>query len=117
MRLLLRLGPGHHRRKVDELAVVFRLVVGPDRLHCLDLLAQLLEAGLVDRAVVFQLLGVPAAADPENEPPARDLIERGDELGRLDRVALDDRHTPVASLSRLVATAAALKVTNGSITS
>jgi hypothetical protein len=29
MRLLRRLGPGHHRRKADELAVMFRLVLGP----------------------------------------------------------------------------------------
>jgi len=37
MRLLRRLGPGHHRRKADELAVMFRLVLGPDLLHRRDL--------------------------------------------------------------------------------
>jgi dihydroorotase len=41
MRLLRRLGPGHHRRKADELAVMFRLVLGPDLLHRRDLLAHL----------------------------------------------------------------------------
>src|SRR5580704_15461929 len=43
MRLLRRLGPGHHRRKADELAVMFRLVLGPDLLHRRDLLAHLLR--------------------------------------------------------------------------
>src|SRR5262249_30096780 len=57
-----------------------------------------LEAGLVDRAVVFHLLRVPAAADTGNEPPTRDLVKRGDELCRLDRVALDDQAHPGAEL-------------------
>jgi len=48
MRLLQRLGPSHHRREVDDIAVVFRLILGPDRLHRLDLLAQFLKTGLVD---------------------------------------------------------------------
>src|ERR1700680_1244620 len=59
MRLLRRLGPGHHRRKADELAVMFRLVLGPDLLHRRDLLAHLLRADLVNRAVVFRLFGIP----------------------------------------------------------
>ena len=45
------------------------------------------------------------------------MIERGDELGGLDRVALDHEADAVAILSRMVAQAAAVKVTKGSITS
>src|ERR1700730_18663288 len=89
MRLLHRLGPGHHRWKTDHLAVKFRLVLGPDLLHRLDLLAHLLRAGLVNGAVVFHLFGIPAAADAEQEAALRHLIERGDEVCGLDRVALD----------------------------
>src|SRR5260221_6044230 len=33
MRFLYRLGPGHHRREMDGLTVIFRLVLGPDLLH------------------------------------------------------------------------------------
>jgi len=40
--------------------------------------------------VVFHLVLVPAAADPEQEPPAGYLVEGRDQLGGLDRVALDD---------------------------
>ena len=75
--------------KFDDVAVVFRLRLGPDLLHRLDLLAHLLHAGGENRVVVFDLLLVPATADAEEEAPARDLIDRGDELGGLDRVALD----------------------------
>jgi hypothetical protein len=49
----------HHRRKADELAVMFRLVLGPDLLHRRDLLAHLLRTGLVNRTVVFRLFGIP----------------------------------------------------------
>src|SRR4029077_2293733 len=80
----------HHRRVIDDLAVVFGLVLGPDRLHRLDLLAHLLEARRVDRAVLPHLVLVPAAADAEQETAARDLVDRGDELCGLDRVTLND---------------------------
>ena len=89
VRFLHRLRPGHHRVEIDDIAVVFRLVLGPDRLHRLDLLAHLLHARREDRVVVLDLLLVPTAADAEDEAPARHLIDRGDELGSLDRVALD----------------------------
>ena len=39
--------------------------------------------------MVLHLLPVPAPADAEQEPAAREEIERGDLLGRRDRVALD----------------------------
>src|SRR6266849_3676749 len=90
VRLLRRLRPGHHRRELDELAVVLRLRLRPDRLHGLDALAHHPEARLEVRAVVGHLLGVPAGADAEEEPPARDLVEARDLLGGLDRIALHD---------------------------
>jgi len=89
VRLLHRLWPGHDSAELDELAVIFRLRLGPDRLHRPNLLTHRLHARPKDGAVVLDLLLVPAAADPEQEAPARDLVERGDELGGLDRVALD----------------------------
>jgi len=38
--------------------------------------------------VVLHFIPVPAAADTEQKAAVRDLVERGDELRRLDRVAL-----------------------------
>jgi hypothetical protein len=38
--------------------------------------------------VVLHLILVPAAADTKQKAAIRHLIDRGDELGRLDRVAL-----------------------------
>jgi hypothetical protein len=55
-----RLGPGHQRRNVEHFAVVFRLLLGPDHLHHLDPLTQLLESGFIRSSVVFHLLGVPS---------------------------------------------------------
>src|ERR1700719_4049472 len=90
IRLLGRLRPSHHRREVDELAVIFGLVLGPDLLHRLDPLAHQLEAGFEDRAMVLDFLGIPAATNAEEKAPARDLIYRGNELCRLDGVTLHD---------------------------
>src|SRR5204862_4150206 len=98
VRLLHRLRPGHHRAEIDDLAVIFRLVLGPDCLHCLVLLTHLLEARGVDGAMVFHLVLIPAAADPEQEPAAGYLVEGRDELGGLDRVALDDETDAGAEL-------------------
>jgi hypothetical protein len=70
--------------------VVGRLVVGPDRLHRLDPLAHHPESLRRDGAVIRHLLDVPARADAEQEPTARDLIDRRDLLSGDDRVALDD---------------------------
>src|SRR5215472_9543277 len=89
MRFLDGLRPGHHRRKVDQLAMVFRLVHAPNRLHCLELLAHFLETGLVDRTVVFHLLGLPPATDTEDKASSGNLVKRGDELCSLDGVALN----------------------------
>src|SRR5205085_7776688 len=61
MRLLLRLGVEPDRIEVDELAVEFGLLLGPQRFHGEHALAQQLEASVVARAVVLHLLDVPAA--------------------------------------------------------
>ena len=47
-----------------------------------------LEAGGVDGAVAFHFVLVPTAADAEEEPSLAHLVDRGDQLGGLDRVAL-----------------------------
>jgi hypothetical protein len=98
---LRRLRPGHHRREVDDLAVVFRLRLGPNLAHRLDLLAHPLEAGFEVGTVVLHLVLVPATADAEEEPPLRHLVERGGELGGLDRIALDDEADAGADLQCL----------------
>src|SRR5437867_5243238 len=98
VRLLRRLRPGHHRRELDELAVGFRFRLRPDRPHRLDALPHHPEARLEVRAVVGHLLGVPAGADAEEEPSARDLVEARDLLGGLDRIALHDEAHPGGDL-------------------
>src|SRR3989449_104290 len=98
VRLLRRLRPGHHRPELDELAVVFRFRLRPDRPHRLDALPHHPKARLEVRAVVGHLLGVPAGADAEEEPSARDLVEARDLLGGLDRIALHDEAHPGGDL-------------------
>ena len=88
VRLLHRFGPGDHRIEMHELPVVFRLGFGPDFLHRLDGFAHPLEAAGIDGAVVFHFVLVPAAADAKQEPSLAHLVDRGDQLGGLDRVAL-----------------------------
>ena len=100
MRLLHRLRPGHHRRNVDQFAVIFRLRLGPDLLHRLDALAHELEARFEDRPMVLHLVLVPAAADAEDEPAVRQLVEGRHLLRRLDRVALHDQADTRAQLQR-----------------
>ena len=101
MRHLDRLRPGHHRPEIDELAVVFRLGAGPDRLHRLDPLPRQLVAGGEDGAVIGHLILVPAIADAEQEAPAGDLVDRGNRFRRLDRVALDNEADTGTELQRL----------------
>ena len=51
------------------------------------------EAGRIDSAVVFHFVLVPATPDSEQEPSPAHLVDRGDQLGGLDRVALlSERH-------------------------
>ena len=44
--------------------------------------------------MVLDFLGIPAAANAEEKAPARDLIYRGNELCRLDRIPLGDEAHP-----------------------
>ncbi len=63
MRLLVGLGAHFHLVELHELAVILGLLVGPDRLYCLDPLArQLVPVGERD-AVVLDLVLVPPEAD------------------------------------------------------
>ena len=101
LRLLHRLRPSPHLREVDDLAVIFGLGFGPDLRHRLDLLAHFLEARFEDGAVIFNFVLVPAAADAKQKPPAGNLVDRSDELCRLDRVALDDEAHPGPNLQGL----------------
>jgi hypothetical protein len=87
------LGRAIIRIEIHELAVIFRLGFGPDFLHRLDRFAHPLEAGRIDGAVVFHFVLVPAAADAEQEPSVTHLVDRRDEFGGLDNVALlNERH-------------------------
>ena len=87
-RLLHRLGPGPRRAEVDELAVVLGLVGRPDGLHGRQVLAHdVVAPGPVD-AVVLGLGAVPAEPDPERDPPAAEVVERGHLLGQQDRLVL-----------------------------
>ena len=88
------------RVEVDELAVVLRGIVGPDRLHGFDALSHQLPAGVERGAVVGHLLGVPATPDPEQEPPVRHVVDRGDLLGGCDRSAFHDKADAGTDLQR-----------------
>ena len=98
----------------DELAVEASHVVGPERLHREHVLADDVAAVLHGDAVVLDLVLVPAEADAEHEPAARELVERGDRLGGDDRLALGGQAMPVPSRMRSVTAPAAASATNGS---
>ena len=51
------------------LTVEFSDIFGPDFFHGPYLLTHLLEAGLIDRAVVLHLLSVPPPANAEEKTP------------------------------------------------
>jgi hypothetical protein len=77
---------------------VFRLRARPDFLHRLDALAHQLEACGERRAVVGHLLGVPAAADAEQQPTVGQPVDGGDLLGGVDGIALDHKADAGAEL-------------------
>ena len=91
MRPLRRLGVGPDLVEVDELAVEFGFLLGPQLLHGERALAQQLEAGVVLGAVVLHLLHVPAATHGEDEAPTRQLVEARHRLGGDDRIVLRDQ--------------------------
>src|SRR4029077_10876204 len=88
IRLLDRFWPSHHRREIDELAMVFGRLFGPDLLHRFDPLAHEFEAAFEGGAMVFDFLRIPATADSKQKAPTGDLIDRGDQLCCLYGVAL-----------------------------
>src|SRR5207249_2548322 len=98
--LLHRLRPRPEGREAHEVALERRLVLGPDALHGEHALAQHAPALLEVGAVVLHLLGVPPAADAEEDAPAREEVQAGDLLGGGDRVALDEQADPRADLER-----------------
>ena len=85
-------GFGHEykRREVDVAAVVLGDLRGPDRLHREHALAEQRAACRGIGAVVGDLLGLPACADPELEPTMTQRVDARDFLREGDRVALDD---------------------------
>jgi hypothetical protein len=91
-----RLGVGPDALEAHVLAVVAGLVLGPDRPHRLDALGHDRHPQARVGAVVAHLLAVPARADAELEPPAGEMVDRGDFLGGDDRVALHDEADPAA---------------------
>ena len=102
------------RIEVDVLAVVLGGFVRPQLLDGLDPLVEQRAAGLRVGAVVAQLLEVPARADTEDEPAARDQVDARGFLRRDDRVALDEQCDAGDQLDLEVTAAAAASVTNGS---
>src|SRR5438094_3572434 len=100
VRLLHRLRPRPEGLEAHEAALEGRLVLGPDALHGEHALAQHAPALLEVGAVVLHLLGVPPAADAEEDAPAREEVEARDLLGGGDRVALDEETDSRADLER-----------------
>ncbi len=100
MRALRRLGPRPDPLELHELPGVAGLVLGPDRLHRFDALAQEAHPGPGVSPVVAHLLAVPARADPELEPPAGQMVDRRDLLGSDDRIALDHQADAAADPQR-----------------
>ena len=96
----VRLGVGPDRVEIHHLAVKLGLILGPQRLHRQDTLAHQLEARCVDRAVIFHLLGIPAAADAEHKSPARQLVQARHAFGGDDRIALRHQADAGAELER-----------------
>jgi hypothetical protein len=89
--LLPWLGPGYHLGKIDHVAVIF--ILDSVQISFIASIRSRIssKAGLEHGAVVLHFILVPAAANTEQKMAVRHLIDRGEELGRLDRVALLDQ--------------------------
>src|SRR5712671_3633661 len=114
MRALRRLGVGPDGIEPHHLAMEGSLLLGPQRLHGEDALAHQLEAGLVARTMVLHLVGVPAAADPEDEaaPDSRSRLATHLAVTMGSRCAMRQMPVPITSLR--VAAAAKDSATKGS---
>ena len=67
IRLLERLWPLAHWPELDEFALERRLIMRPDRLHCLDPLPSQLVPGGKIRAVVLDLIAIPTVPNAEQK--------------------------------------------------
>ena len=117
MRLLHRLRPRHHRPELDELAVysgfvlvqIARMASMRSRMTLLRLLKSVPWSAI---SSAFQ-----PAPDAEQEPALGDLVDAGDRLGRLDRIALRHEADAGRDLEPRGDGGRAPSTTNGSITS
>ena len=101
MGLLGWLGPRPARLVVVVLTGERELVVRPDLLAGQDVLADHGPALRVGQSVVAHLLHVPAVADAEDEPPARDHVEAGHLLRKPQRIPLGHERDAGGQLDRL----------------
>src|SRR2546430_4923812 len=76
--------------EIHELAMELRFLLSPNLLHREDALPEQSPSSLEVGAVILHLLGVPATAAAEEEPPAGETVERGHFFRRDDGIALDD---------------------------
>ena len=67
--------------------------------------------------MIGHLFGVAPASGAKQKPAIRNLIARGDELCRLNRIAMNHETHAGADAQRTVVAAAAVSETEGSITS
>jgi hypothetical protein len=85
---LHRLGPQTDRIEVDELAMELRLIIGPDRLHCRELLPHQIPPQVRLDTGVAHLLHQPPGADAEQESAPGKMVDCRDLLRQDDRVML-----------------------------
>src|SRR5215471_16016451 len=101
MWLLGWFGPAPDRLEVHVLAVELSGILGPDLFHGAHLLAHLLEARLVLRAMVRHLFDVPSSANAKEETSAGEIVETGHFFGQGDGVPLDHQADASAELEGL----------------
>src|SRR5688572_25768132 len=91
MRLLYGFGIGSDERKIEIPAMIFRLVMGPERLHDLNGLPCLRPA--VHEVATHKLgfLSQPARANAEEEAAAAKSIEAGDLLSQEEGITLGNQ--------------------------
>ena len=88
------LGPRPRRAEGDELALVGRFLLRPQRAHRFDVLAQDGAPPVGGNVVIGELVGVPAEAGADADPAGGEVVERGDRLRERDRVGLDRQRRP-----------------------
>ena len=81
--------------------MIFAGFLNPKLLRRKDRLAHHLEPGFIGDAVVLHLVDVPAAADAENKPPARQAIDTGHGFRQIERIMLRHQADAGANSERL----------------